>query len=29
VESYTKILPYRYQSNRDLTIQGLRKAGLP
>ena len=29
VESYTKILPYKYQSNRDLTIQGLRKAGLP
>jgi len=29
VESYTKILPYKYQSNKDLTIQGLRKAGLP
>jgi len=29
VESYTKILPYKYQSNRDLTTQGLRKAGLP
>jgi adenylate cyclase len=29
VESYTRILPYRYQSNKDLTIQGLRKAGLP
>jgi len=29
VESYTKILPYKYQANRDLTIQGLRKAGLP
>lgn len=29
VESYTRILPYKYQSNRDLTIQGLRKAGLP
>jgi TolB-like protein/cytochrome c-type biogenesis protein CcmH/NrfG len=29
VESYTRILPYKYQSNKDLTIQGLRKAGLP
>ena len=29
VESYTKILPYKDQSNKDLTIQGLRKAGLP
>jgi adenylate cyclase len=29
VESYTKILPYKYQANKDLTIQGLRKAGLP
>lgn len=29
VESYTRILPYRYQSNKDLTIQGLRRAGLP
>jgi adenylate cyclase len=29
VESYTRILPYRYPSNKDLTIQGLRKAGLP
>jgi Tfp pilus assembly protein PilF len=29
VESYARILPYKYQSNKDLTIQGLRKAGLP
>jgi adenylate cyclase len=29
VESYTGILPYKYQSNKDLTIRGLRKAGLP
>jgi len=29
VESYTGILPYKYPSNKDLTIQGLRKAGLP
>jgi adenylate cyclase len=29
VESYTRVLPYKYQSNKDLTIQGLRKAGLP
>jgi adenylate cyclase len=29
VESYTGILPYRYQSNKDLTIRGLRQAGLP
>ncbi|MDA8121542.1 MAG: adenylate/guanylate cyclase domain-containing protein [Deltaproteobacteria bacterium] len=29
VESYTRILPYKYQSNKDLTIRGLRKAGLP
>jgi len=29
VESYTRILPYKYQANKDLTIQGLRKAGLP
>jgi adenylate cyclase len=29
VESYTRILPYKYQSNKDLTIQGLRRAGLP
>jgi len=29
VESYTRILPYRYQSNKDLTIRGLRNAGLP
>ena len=29
VESYTGILPYKYQSNKDRTIQGLRKAGLP
>ena len=29
VESYTRILPYKYQSNKDLTIQGLRNAGLP
>lgn len=29
VESYTRILPYKHQSNKDLTIQGLRKAGLP
>jgi adenylate cyclase len=29
VESYARILPYRYQPNKDLTIQGLRKAGLP
>ncbi|HQT98359.1 MAG TPA: adenylate/guanylate cyclase domain-containing protein [Thermodesulfobacteriota bacterium] len=29
VESYTRILPYKYQSNKDRTIQGLRKAGLP
>jgi adenylate cyclase len=29
VESYTRILPYKYPSNKDLTIQGLRKAGLP
>ena len=29
VESFTRILPYKNQSNKDLTIQGLRKAGLP
>ena len=29
VESYTRILPYKYQSDKDRTIQGLRKAGLP
>jgi len=29
VESYTRILPYKYQSNKDLTILGLSKAGLP
>jgi adenylate cyclase len=29
VESYARILPYKYQSNKDLTIQGLRNAGLP
>jgi hypothetical protein len=29
VESYARILPYKYSSNKDLTIQGLRKAGLP
>lgn len=29
VESYTRILPYKYPSNRNLTIQGLRNAGLP
>jgi adenylate cyclase len=29
VEFYTRILPYKYQANKDLTIQGLRKAGLP
>ncbi|MHB1013443.1 MAG: tetratricopeptide repeat protein, partial [Desulfobacteria bacterium] len=28
VESYTRILPYKYQSDKDRTIQGLRKAGL-
>ncbi|HEX9113171.1 MAG TPA: tetratricopeptide repeat protein, partial [Nitrospirota bacterium] len=29
VESYTRILPYKNQSDKDRTIQGLRKAGLP
>lgn len=29
VESYTRILPYKNQSDKDHTIQGLRKAGLP
>ncbi len=29
VESYTKNIPYKYPANRNLTIQGLRKAGLP
>jgi len=29
VESYTGILPYKHQSSKDLTIQGLRRAGLP
>ncbi len=29
VESFTKNLPYKYPADRDRTIQGLRKAGLP
>jgi len=29
VESYTKIIPYKNPSNRELTALGLRKAGLP
>ena len=29
VASYTGILPYKYQSSKDLTIRGLRKSGLP
>ena len=29
VESYARILPYKNQSDKDRTIQGLRKAGLP
>ena len=29
VESYSRILPYKYQTNRDLTRQGMRRAGLP
>ena len=29
VESFTKNLPYKNPSDRDRTIQGLRKAGLP
>lgn len=29
VESYTGNLPYKYPANRNLTILGLRKAGLP
>jgi len=29
VESYARILPYKDPSDRDRTVQGLRKAGLP
>ena len=29
LESYSRILPYKYQTNRDLTRQGMRRAGLP
>ena len=29
VESYARILPYKNPSDRDRTLQGLRKAGLP
>ena len=29
VESYTKILPYKNPADRQRTVQGLRKAGLP
>ena len=29
VASYTAILPYKNQSDRDFIAQGLRKAGLP
>jgi len=29
VESYARILPYKNQSDKDRTVQGLRKAGLP
>jgi adenylate cyclase len=29
VDSYTRILPYKNPSDKDRTIQGLRKAGLP
>ena len=29
VESYARILPYKNQSDKDRTIQGLRRAGLP
>ncbi len=29
VESYSKILPYKNQSDKDRTVKGLRRAGLP
>jgi hypothetical protein len=29
VDSFTRVIPYKNPADRDRTIQGLRKAGLP